>query len=206
MMLPNIIVREGTEGKHTSVLSRFSGASPSESASCHYHLPGHRETLGHGLFGQPQSTILHRKESFCRRTIHVGVNQAEESEGLYAETSTIGFKLNWDRLLASKDLRIEGHKLLKLKSEVAEASPPRGAEKQTKNKVVENIRKPLNFRVKCSLTLKRQRAIKLHGRPSTTHPPEVPTKRVPCSRRKVLGLPQKWPNVPVCPEQHRPSE
>jgi hypothetical protein len=60
--------------------------------------------------------ILHRKETFLPRhhpqweKFHA-LTQAEQEAGLYNETSTIGFKLNWDRLLQEKGLAIEGHQL-----------------------------------------------------------------------------------------------
>jgi hypothetical protein len=60
--------------------------------------------------------ILHRKESFVpvdhpRRAEFEELTKAEEKAGLYEDTTTIGFKLNWERLLAKKGLRIEGHTL-----------------------------------------------------------------------------------------------
>jgi hypothetical protein len=42
----------------------------------------------------------------------VALTSAEEATGLYEHTTTIGFKLNWERLLAEKGVRIEGHTLL----------------------------------------------------------------------------------------------
>jgi DNA phosphorothioation-associated putative methyltransferase len=60
--------------------------------------------------------ILHRKESFLppdhpRRPEFEALTNAEEAAGLYENTTTIGFKLNWERLLAKKDLRIERYTL-----------------------------------------------------------------------------------------------
>jgi hypothetical protein len=60
--------------------------------------------------------ILHRKESFIpaehsRRAEFEALTKAEEEAGLYDDTMTIGFKLNWERLLAKKGLGIEGHSL-----------------------------------------------------------------------------------------------
>ena len=48
--------------------------------------------------------ILHRKETFLpsdhpRRAEFAALTKAEEAEGLYEHTATIGFKLNWERLL-----------------------------------------------------------------------------------------------------------
>src|SRR5690606_14799750 len=46
--------------------------------------------------------ILHRKETFLapdhpRRAAFAALTSAEETEGLYEQTATIGFKLNWER-------------------------------------------------------------------------------------------------------------
>lgn len=62
--------------------------------------------------------ILHRKETFLPREHPCwesfrALTEAEESAGLYEETSTIGFKLNWERLLQSKGLALDGHTLIK---------------------------------------------------------------------------------------------
>ncbi len=60
--------------------------------------------------------ILHRKETFLsahdpRRATFEALTKLEEKAGLYEETSTIGFKLNWERLLRSKGLVVDGHQL-----------------------------------------------------------------------------------------------
>ncbi|HRY51337.1 MAG TPA: DNA phosphorothioation-associated putative methyltransferase [Candidatus Paceibacterota bacterium] len=60
--------------------------------------------------------ILHRKESFLppdhpRRDEFERLTRQEEEAGLYEKTETIGFKLNWDRLLAERGVIIEGHTL-----------------------------------------------------------------------------------------------
>jgi hypothetical protein len=60
--------------------------------------------------------ILHRKESFVpadhpRRAEFEALTKAEEEAGLYEDTTTIGFKLNWERLLQSKGLVVKEHKL-----------------------------------------------------------------------------------------------
>ena len=60
--------------------------------------------------------ILHRKETMLpldhpRRAALEALTRAEEAEGLYAEPSTIGFKLNWARLLDQRGLHYEGHQL-----------------------------------------------------------------------------------------------
>jgi hypothetical protein len=61
--------------------------------------------------------ILHRKETFLPsghqlRSVFEALTKAEEAAGLYQETATIGFKLNWERLLHSKGVTIQGHHLL----------------------------------------------------------------------------------------------
>ena len=61
--------------------------------------------------------ILHRKETFLpanhpRVAEFSDLTMQEESAGLYQNTSTIGFKLNWRRLLEDKGLGYSGHKLV----------------------------------------------------------------------------------------------
>jgi hypothetical protein len=60
--------------------------------------------------------ILHRKEHFLpadhpKRGEFEALTKAEEEAGLYKETATIGFKLNWERLLAAKGVALKGHSL-----------------------------------------------------------------------------------------------
>ncbi len=62
--------------------------------------------------------ILHRKETFLsehhpNRTTFEALTRTEEAEGLYAHPATIGFKLNWERLLNERGLIIQGHRLEK---------------------------------------------------------------------------------------------
>ena len=69
--------------------------------------------------------ILHRKEQMLpsdhpRRAEFRELTEAEEAEGLYADTRTIGFRLNWERLLSQKGLSIEGHTLKRLEGEWVE--------------------------------------------------------------------------------------
>ena len=66
--------------------------------------------------GNHNPPILHRKESFLppnhpKRGEFEALTKAEEQAGLYEETATIGFKLNWERLLAAKGVILEGHSL-----------------------------------------------------------------------------------------------
>ena len=65
--------------------------------------------------------ILHRKEAFLvpehpKRALFASLTTAEEAEGLYDQTATIGFKLNWERLLEEKGLVVEGHALRKVET------------------------------------------------------------------------------------------
>jgi hypothetical protein len=60
--------------------------------------------------------ILHRKDSFLpaghpKWEEFAALTRAEEAAGLYADSATIGFKLNWERLLRAKGLSILGHEL-----------------------------------------------------------------------------------------------
>lgn len=65
----------------------------------------------------PNPPILHRKETFLppghpMEAQFASLTAQEEAADLYAETATIGFKLNWERLLASKGLAYAGHQLV----------------------------------------------------------------------------------------------
>ena len=64
--------------------------------------------------------ILHRKETLLEPNHPLipkfqTLTKAEEAEGLFENTSIIGFKKNWQRLLAAKGLSYRGHKLIKKK-------------------------------------------------------------------------------------------
>ena len=66
--------------------------------------------------GNHNPPILHRKEKFLpddhpARAIFEALTLAEEAVGLYENTATIGFKLNWDQLLSKKGVEIVGHTL-----------------------------------------------------------------------------------------------
>ena len=65
----------------------------------------------------PNPPILHRKETFLapdhpRRAEFAALTVAEEAAGLYEDTTTIGFKLNWQKLLATKGIAFKGHALI----------------------------------------------------------------------------------------------
>ena len=75
--------------------------------------------------------ILHRKETFLapehpRRAGFAALTKAEEAAGLYERTATIGFKLNWERLLREKGVVIEGHSLRRLESSTPHSGPITG--------------------------------------------------------------------------------
>jgi DNA phosphorothioation-associated putative methyltransferase len=62
--------------------------------------------------------ILHRKETFLYPGHHQietfsDLTRKEETCNLYENTSTIGFKLNWEKLLNEKGLSYQGHELIK---------------------------------------------------------------------------------------------
>jgi DNA phosphorothioation-associated putative methyltransferase len=82
---------------------------------------------------QSNPPILHRKETFLPAD-HPDVatfrelTTAEEEAGLYKAISTIGFKLNWERLLKERRLEIHGHALHGL-AEATNSNPePTGPE------------------------------------------------------------------------------
>ncbi len=60
--------------------------------------------------------ILHRKDALLptqhpQREAYAALSRAEEEAGLLDETTTIGFKLNWERLLADRGVKLTGHRL-----------------------------------------------------------------------------------------------
>lgn len=62
--------------------------------------------------------ILHRKELLLapddpRAGIYAALSAAEEQAGLYENTSAIGFRINWERLLAARRLAFDGHSLVR---------------------------------------------------------------------------------------------
>ena len=61
--------------------------------------------------------ILHRKETFLPpehplREKFAKLTRQEEAAGLLDDTARIGFRLNWERLLADKGLGFKGHRLV----------------------------------------------------------------------------------------------
>lgn len=62
--------------------------------------------------------ILHRKELLLapddpRTSAYAALSAAEEQAGLYENTSIIGFRVNWERLLAARGLAFDGHSLVR---------------------------------------------------------------------------------------------
>jgi DNA phosphorothioation-associated putative methyltransferase len=60
--------------------------------------------------------ILHRKELLMasehpRYAEFAALSVAEEEAGLYADTAVIGFRINWERLLAAQGVTLDGHSL-----------------------------------------------------------------------------------------------
>jgi DNA phosphorothioation-associated putative methyltransferase len=67
--------------------------------------------------------ILHRKELLVSpvypgREAWVQLTSSAEALGLFEDTSTIGFKLNWERLIASKGYRLQGAAFLPIGNDV----------------------------------------------------------------------------------------
>ncbi len=76
--------------------------------------------------GNPNPPILHRKELFIpseheKRELFARLSREEEEAGLYEETRTIGFRLNWQQLLDRKGFQISGHRLKKASADSVSA-------------------------------------------------------------------------------------
>lgn len=83
----------------------------------------------------PNPPILHRKETFLdeyhpKRALFAKLTADEDAAGLLKEKSTIGFGLNWSRILNSAGYEIRGHSLRK-----TEPSQAKADERQTNSKV-----------------------------------------------------------------------
>jgi len=76
---------------------------------------------------QSNPPILHRKESFLPpghpdiRSFQ-DLTRQEEAAGLYFNSSTIGFRQNWQQLLSAQSLGYKGHQLIKLDSSSQDAA------------------------------------------------------------------------------------
>jgi DNA phosphorothioation-associated putative methyltransferase len=67
--------------------------------------------------GKDNPPILHRKETMlppghARFVEFAELSSIEEKHGLYSETSRIGFKSNWEKLVQEKGLAYHGHQLV----------------------------------------------------------------------------------------------
>lgn len=75
--------------------------------------------------------ILHRKETFLppghpKSEPFAALTAAEEAAGLLTDTSHIGFRLNWERLLSSRGWHFHGHQLMPLTEAPTSPSKPKG--------------------------------------------------------------------------------
>jgi DNA phosphorothioation-associated putative methyltransferase len=78
--------------------------------------------------GRENPPILHRKETFLPpdHPLHpkfARLTREEEKAGLLEETSRIGFRLNWERLLADRGLALKGHRLVEATIAPANTKP-----------------------------------------------------------------------------------
>jgi DNA phosphorothioation-associated putative methyltransferase len=73
--------------------------------------------------------VLHRKETFLppgheKTALFAALTKDEEAAGLLEETARIGFKLNWQRLVAERGYRFRGHKLVPIKEASSRSDEP----------------------------------------------------------------------------------
>ena len=85
--------------------------------------PGSASAPSYRIYADsPDPPILHRKELLVAPT-HPGrggwvqLTSTAETLGLFDDTATIGFKLNWERLIASKGYRLAGDDFLPIGNE-----------------------------------------------------------------------------------------
>jgi len=102
---------------YLSYLNFETDAHPALARSVGVHLQTFRMGYRHYV-DSPNPPILHRKESFVRlddasRLKYERLTRQEESKLLYENTSEIGTKQGWERILAAKGLRIAGHRVLR---------------------------------------------------------------------------------------------
>jgi len=79
--------------------------------------------------GRTNPPILHRKDTFLppghpKIPLFRRLTEAEENAGLLSETNRIGFRLNWERLVAGKGYAFSGHSLVRIRSENRTAAGP----------------------------------------------------------------------------------
>jgi DNA phosphorothioation-associated putative methyltransferase len=87
-----------------------------------------------GYSGNDNPPILHRKETMlpadhAKSQEYANLSVEEEAHGLYRETSRIGFKQNWNKLLRERGLSYQGHRL------IAEAKQKPGPEEETSSTI-----------------------------------------------------------------------
>lgn len=85
--------------------------------------------------------ILHRKETFLPQEhpqleVFKEFTKQEEKVGLFDNPRGIGFRQNWEKLLASKGLKIEGHELLKCNAQQENQSSGRATIDRHKTAIV----------------------------------------------------------------------
>ena len=100
--------------------------------------------------------ILHRKEEFLpladkRREVFSSLTREEEKQGLYADARTIGFRKNWEELLSSKGLAIEGHTLLQKEQKEESIVPAIEVDRHKTALVRYDFSKPLKMLIQSDL-------------------------------------------------------
>lgn len=95
-------------------------------------LPGSAAPARHRTYTDSLNPpILHRKEllvsqSHPQRQQWANVTKTAESLGLFDDVATIGFRLNWERLIQSKGYRLVGDKFLPIGNDVSTGSEQSG--------------------------------------------------------------------------------
>lgn len=92
--------------------------------------------------------ILHRKEAFipANHPLHrkfAKLTRQEEAVGLLEDTSRIGFRLNWEKLLAEKQLTFKGHRLIEAIAPPPTAPPKKKIHRHKTALVRREISKPV---------------------------------------------------------------
>jgi DNA phosphorothioation-associated putative methyltransferase len=105
--------------------------------------------------------ILHRKETFIPPThpLHAKfakLTRQEETAGLLEDTSRIGFRINWERALAAKDLTFKGHHLIPSTTPPPPEKPTSPREKIHRHKTA-LVRREISKPVKTLLELNQLR-------------------------------------------------
>lgn len=112
--------------------------------------------------GRANPPILHRKETFLPpdHPLHekfAMLTRQEEEAGLLEETSRIGFRLNWDKVVAEAGYRLRGHRLERIDDQVV----PSPHESRQPRKVARHktaiVRRELSKPVKTLLELSQLR-------------------------------------------------